>query len=377
MSVGAIQPLARVRALLGLPGASREAGIVPADVLAAARAEGLHLLLGHRLGLASCAGDLRDAAIVDALRARELRLVLDGLAAAGVRAILLKGAALALTHYPLPETRPRSDTDLMIAASDRDAVTRALLGLGYQRASEIDGDIAVGQFHFQRHDGYDLLHALDVHWRVSNVRAFADVLTYEELARDALPLPPLGSNAWSPSPVHALLVACVHRVAHHGDSADLLWLFDLHLLARGLSVGERRAFVQLASSRRMRAVCARGLTLASEAFGAVDDRDNGGDREWIASLSDANGAAEPSAGFLGRELRQVDILTADLAATPRWRERIQLLGEHLFPSSNYMRQKYAAWPGALLPVAYLHRIVRGAPRWLGRTVNGDRGEHGE
>jgi hypothetical protein len=375
MSVGAIQPLVRTTAgqtsVTGarehvcalLSGASPEAGLVPAGVLEAARAEGLHLLLGHHLRLASCAAELREAAVVDALRARELRVVLDGLAVAGVRAILLKGAALALTHYPLPETRPRSDTDLMIRAPDRDAVTHALLALGYQRASEVDGDVAVGQFHFQRHDRYDLLHALDVHWRVSNVRAFADVLTYEDLTRDAVPLPPLGSNAWSPSPVHALLVACVHRVAHHGDSSDLLWLYDLHLLARALTIDERRAFVQLASSRRMRAVSVRGLTLATEAFGGVDDGDDG---EWIASLSDAGGAAEPSAGFLSGELRQVDILKADLAATPRWRERIQLLREHLFPSSSYMRQKYSGWPVALLPIAYLHRIVRGAPRWLGR-----------
>src|SRR5947207_7718192 len=114
---------------------------------------------------------------------------------------------------------------LVIPASARDVVARALAALGYQRVSEIDGELAIGQFHFQKHDRNRLFHALDVHWRVSNVRAFADVLTYEELASDAVSVPSLSGDAWSPSPVHALLVACVHRVAHHGATEDLLWLF--------------------------------------------------------------------------------------------------------------------------------------------------------
>jgi hypothetical protein len=133
------------------------------------------------------------------------------MAAAGVRPILLKGASLARTHYPRPELRPRSDTDLMTPASARGAVARTLVALGYDRMSEVDGELAIGQFHFQRHDRNGLFHALDVHWRVSNVRVFADAITYEELARDAVALPALGADAWGPSPVHALLVACVHR----------------------------------------------------------------------------------------------------------------------------------------------------------------------
>ena len=156
---------------------------------------------------------------------------------------------------------------MMIPLSSRAVVSRALETLGYQRPVEVDGDLAIGQFHFVTHDRHGLLHQLDVHWRVSNVRAFADALTYEELARDCVPVPALGANAWGPSPVHSLLVACVHRVAHHGDAPDLLWLFDVHLLATAFSQAERESFAQLASERQMRAVCARTLSLAQAAFG--------------------------------------------------------------------------------------------------------------
>jgi hypothetical protein len=331
---------------------------VPADVLAAARAEGIHLLLADRLRLAAMDEELREAAVVEALRARELRTVLAGLPA-GVRPIVFKGAALAQTHYPRSELRPRADTDLMIRSSDRDAVAHALIGLGYDRMPEVDGEEAVGQFHFQRHDSNGLFHALDVHWRVSNVRVFADVLTYDELTRDAVALPALGPHAWAPSPVHALLVACVHRVAHHGDTDDLLWLFDVYLLARAFTSRERDEFTALASERRMRAVCAKALTLADELFGGVD-------AEWMTALSAPASVSEPSAAFLGGGLRQVDILKSDLAATEGWRSRATLLREHLFPSAAFMYERYGRRAKLALPGLYMHRIVTGLPKWFRR-----------
>ena len=67
---------------------------VPADVLAAARADDVHLLLADRLRLPSFGAELRDAAVVEACRAHELQAVLAGMMAAGVRPILLKGASL-------------------------------------------------------------------------------------------------------------------------------------------------------------------------------------------------------------------------------------------------------------------------------------------
>src|SRR4051794_32891130 len=54
---------------------------VPADVLAAARAEGMHLLLADRLRLPVLDEELREAAVVEALRAHELRTVLARLPA--------------------------------------------------------------------------------------------------------------------------------------------------------------------------------------------------------------------------------------------------------------------------------------------------------
>jgi hypothetical protein len=315
------------------------------------------LLLADRGGDASLRADLRAAAVVEAARERELREVLAALAKARVRPVLLKGAVLSRTHYPRPELRPRTDTDLLIAAAARDATTHVLVGLGYQQVVETAGPLTTGQFHLHKCDPLGLFHALDIHYRISNVRAFADVLSYEELARDGRPVPSLGPHAWGPSPVHALIIACVHRVAHHGNTDSLLWLLDVSLLARSLEPHERDCFTALTADRRLRSVCRSTLMLADVTFGGID-------ADWLASL--VTESVEPTAAFLRGPMRQIDILGQDLLASPRWWQRLQIVGEHLFPSSSFMYERYGAQRKFALPLLYAHRIVTGMPKWFRR-----------
>jgi hypothetical protein len=284
---------------------------------------------------------------------------MDRSASAGVSCLLMKGAALAHTHYSHPHLRPRRDTDVLVRREELRSAVVAIEGAGYVRAIETSGELATSQYHFERAEPRDGLHALDVHWRVANPRVFADSVTYDQLAARRVPLLDLGPHAWTLSPGHALVLACIHRVAHHQDSDHLLWLWDLHLLASRLSNDEVDACVALASQSSTRAVCAHGVRLAAHCFGTANAA------ELIARLEpDGDEAVEPSARFLGGGLRLVDLLRTDLAATPTWRSRVTLLGEHLFPPVSYIRAIYSAWPTVLLPLAYLHRIVRGMPKWF-------------
>ena len=66
---------------------------------------------------------------------------------------------------------------------------------------------------------------------------------------------------------------------------------------------------------------------------------------------------EPSSRFLGG-FRLITVLGSDLSTLP-WRARMQLIGEHLFPSRAYMRARYPLCPSVLLPFAYVGRIARG------------------
>ena len=339
---------------LGDDAAGRTGAFAP-EALVAARAHRIHLLLADRFALAELADELRAAAALDAARERELHSVIAALADA--TPVLIKGAALAYTHYQRPELRPREDTDLLISAADKGRVAMALERLGYDRVTEVDGELVTAQCHFRRRDGCGVCHALDVHWRMSNVRTFAEALSYDEVVAASAPLSCLGPAARVPSAVHSLVIACAHRVAHHGNSGQLLWLYDIHVLARSLTVAERSQFTALVTARRLRAVAAEGLAAAAAAFGSIDTH-------WIAALQAAPPTEEPSAAFVGEPMRRVDVLTADLAATARWRDRVRLLREHLFPAAAFMYERYGTRRTAALPLLYAHRIVSGAPKWF-------------
>lgn len=332
-------------------------GRVTAELIALARHHRVQLLLGDRVVDAELANERRAAAAIEALRETELGRVLTALDAANLRAIVFKGAAIARTHYAAPELRVRSDTDILVPADRTQDVARVLATLGYRRAIETDGELIASQFHWDFVDRAGLSHALDVHWRISNVIAFADRLSYDEIAREALPLPGLGAPAWGPSAVHSLVLACVHRIGHHPDSTDLLWLYDLHRLAERFTPGDERQLMALVDQRRLRAICAACLRDAAAAFG-------GKAGDLAARLAPPDGTHEPTAALLAVGRRPIDLLTADLRALGGWPQRWQLLREHVFPRRDYMFARYGTHRSWSLPWLYLRRIVAGAPKWF-------------
>jgi hypothetical protein len=277
----------------------------------------------------------------------------------------LRAAAIVDAMYRSPHLRPRDDLDVLIAPERLADADRLLASAGWMRAAEPDALLASAQRHYHRRSASRLPETLDLHWRIANPRLFADAIAFEELWPRAVAMPILGGGARTLSYIDALFLACLHRVAHHDDAIDLLWLWDIHLLASRLSVDEAAALVDLAARKRLRAVCAHGLALAAERFHTR------GALALIGALDVQQATAEPSARFVGGGLSLLDLLQADLAATPAWRARVTIVREHLFPSLSYMRSAYARWPAALLPLAYAYRIARGAPAWFRRpTQNG-------
>ena len=159
------------------------------------------------------------------------------------------------------------------------------------------------------------------------------------------------------SSADALVIACVHRAAHHGGSGELLWLLDISLLARRLSADEWRMAVDAARTGQVAALVQRGLELASECV-----RPSGAAGR-AAGPASGRAVPEPSAVFLREDLRPLDRLRADVAALGAARGA-RLVAEHLFPPASYMRQKYRLRSDALLPLAYARRIVGGATGWF-------------
>jgi hypothetical protein len=305
--------------------------------------------------------ELTIAAALNAWHEEILRELLDSLAARGVPVLLLKGTGLAYTVYPKPHLRPRVDIDVLIRREMLDRAEEVLASRGWLRQPERDSELAEPQRHYAKQGAAPLLHHLDLHWKIANPRLFADTLTFDDLESRAIGVTPFGGSARTPGYVDGLLVACLHRVAHHADAVDLLWLWDIHLLMRRLSADDRDDFVALAGRTGMRAIAGRGLQLASDLFGTA------GAADTATRLENARAGSkqEASASFLGGA-RMITVLRTDLTTLP-WRDRVRLIADHLFPSRVYMRARYPDWPPALLPLAYVDRIARGAPKWFKRA----------
>ena len=344
-----------------LNGADPPPGI-PADAIVhAAIAHGV----GPQMGLSEFARRLcGNAAALVAENARlevlhaalindELRRVLQALADAGLKVVVVKGAHLAHAVYSRPHMRVRSDSDLLIQPLDRDAAEQVVRVCGYTRPTHVRGRVILGQFHMERRDRLDVTHALDIHWRVASPLLVERLLPARSVLESARPLPRLGPDALGPSLPHALAFASLHLAAHHWPDPDLLWLYDLRTIADAMSADDERTFVALSTAGRFSALAAAVLRVARDTFPSTKLD------VLIASLP--NDPGEPALRLLASR-GPIDDLRLDLRyATTA--ERFHLVREHLFPDRDYIR---AASPGTPLATAYARRFATGARRWLSK-----------
>jgi hypothetical protein len=301
----------------------------------------------------------RDAVTVDCLRHADLVTMLAELSAAGARVVLFKGAALAYSHYPAPHLRVRADTDLLVMASEMSALEDVLGRLGYARQAETSGQLVSYQSHYYKIGRYGIAHALDVHSKISNLQVLANRFTCEELWQHRIPLAALGSAAVTVTDVHALLLALVHRAGHHPGSRNLLWIYDLHVLASRLSPEEIVQVQEVAVARGLGHIAADGLALARAWFGTAS----------VDPIIDALHARAPhrdDAIVIQGPWTQAGVLRLDLDALPTWRARCRLMREHLLPSPGYMRTRYGVRSNVLLPALYIWRVLVGMPKWFRR-----------
>jgi hypothetical protein len=182
------------------------------------------------------------------------------------------------------------------------------------------------------------------------------VLPAAALRASRVPIPALGPDAWGPGRAHALLIACVHLVAHHPVNPLLLWLHDIARLAEALDDRDAVTFLEGAAGAGISTVCASALDRARRNF----------DGPALAALAVKARAQsvpgeEPSAGVLGAS-RPIDGLWLDLRSCEGWRERFTLLREHACPDPEYMRATTA--PAGWLPLAYARRAIAGFGKWV-------------
>lgn len=291
-------------------------------------------------------------------RQQEVESLLADLEVAGVPVLLVKGEALAHRLYPEPHLRARADSDLLFAdKAGAECAWRLLQARGYARKPTLQGRFVGFQFPCTREIAPGAHMQFDLHNQSSDYLWFARRLTFVEFMADSEELV-LGTRACrGPGPVHALLHACAHRVANrpYGTENRLVWLYDIHLLARELSQSGRwQAFCRAAADKQLARICLEGLSHSGQWFGAEFD---------LQPLLAAS--ADEERGLSMSSTRR-SLFLADLLHNPGTANKLRQLREHLLPAPAYMRARYSLGSSFWLPLYYLLRLLRGLVRpWLG------------
>src|SRR6185369_1999055 len=175
----------------------------------------------------------------------------------------------------------------------------------------------------------------DLHWKINNSELLSRLFSWEELRREAVPLPALSPHALAASAVHALLIACMHRSTHrqnpyyvngepHHDANRRVWLYDIHLLSIAFGPAEWETFTKLAAEKGLRSVCLEGLQRAQTCFHTAYPQ------SVLVALAQP-GRREPVARYLhGGKLEQ---LWMDFCALGSVSRQLRWIGETLIPSA--------------------------------------------
>ncbi|MFT3775551.1 MAG: nucleotidyltransferase family protein [Minicystis sp.] len=198
------------------------------------------------------------------LRAHVLARVGSLLAAEGIPAMLVKGAALALTVYPDPAARPMQDIDLLVRRDDRDRAVAALMRGGlelrtveYRPAS---GALLGETLLMARSGALETL--VEVHTSLDKI--VPRPIDEDALFANARPAPGLPGLVVPAPEDHALLVA-LHAAGH--DFRHPAAFLDLELLLRrGL---DHEALVARAHAWRLATVMFVALTMLRDLGGSA------------------------------------------------------------------------------------------------------------
>jgi hypothetical protein len=163
------------------------------------------------------------------LRGRVLEQLSRTLSAAGEEALLVKGAALALTAYPAPSARPMNDVDLLVSERAHDRILATLVRSGCRQERGPGRPFsrrALGETALIAHSGA-LTFLIEVHTTLDKV--VARPVDLDGIFARARAAPGLG-GLLVPAPEDHMLLIALHAAGH--EFRHTVGFVDLELLMR-------------------------------------------------------------------------------------------------------------------------------------------------
>jgi len=290
----------------------------------------------------------KNAVAISLARERAVASLLAVLANAEVTPLLIKGEALAHTHYPSPELRVRSDTDIFIAIP---AISRTIQALESDGFSVTHPRYKSHQFTAIKTLPGGVLFRVDVHWRISNEPAFARLFSYEASFDRAVTANVAGRLCLVLHPVHALILACMHLSVQPEERSDrLIWIYDIHLLVSRMSEDELLEMGEVASKKGVGGICLQAIQKSEVCIGTSIPK------VVTEALQSTCGAGVYESGYGQSYLA---LILADLRELPGLSQKWSLISELLFPGSEWLLNKYAKTHHTWVPILYLRYLASG------------------
>ena len=333
-----------------------------------------------------------NTAAANALLFDELGRIMRGLNAAGIQPVILKGAALAFSHYPDPGLRPMGDLDLLVYPADLENAVEIVESLGYREAATQNKALnrRIGH-HVQLSKGAKAERLVELHWSLIAGEADRRTPALEWFWEQVEPAAASGFlSRDSDKPLEALqfrppaelLYLTSHLTLQHNWQERLIWYYDLHLL-----IGDRAnpldwdAALTQAETLGWSAILCQKVEATRQRFGTLlpdswpvriadilADRQAGktGPQTGAGSARQTAGAAKPDAG------EDPAALDWQRMQALRGEARLRFILALILPAPAYMRRRYTPRPAWLWPLAYPYRWGRmlqaGVSELAGRKV---------
>jgi Uncharacterised nucleotidyltransferase len=287
----------------------------------------------------------------------ELGTCLEHLGAAGVAAIVLKGAALAQPVYGSLAVRPMCDLDILIHQRDLPRARTVIEALGFRpmRLETHAGALAEHENELAFEKPGRLPVELDVHWSLLDSPFYQRELAMEWFW-DSARIQSLGSSSAPTLGVEALLLhLCAHLMLHHQGNG-LLWWNDIAevLSVESRAIDWREVFARSCAYQLLLPMREALTHLAAEWAAPIpaevlrqfaEARPSTAEADVFARLSGAESAGQR--------------FWSDLRGMGSWRRGLHYARTNLLPSVAYMRRRYGIRHRWLVPLYYPYRWLRG------------------
>ena len=265
--------------------------------------------------------------------------------------VVLKGFSLAYQVYSEANLRPKSDVDILIKATDKEAVKQIFQELGYSNPRGWEPRAIIKQFSYKKTLGKGINVFFDIHLKISNNKPLENILNYQELlkASDGVTLPNINLINKPYALSHAVFHLLGHKAAN--DTVKLIWYYDIYLLVKTISGNERQELTILMYNTGLANLMAQTLKLTAQYFPS--------DKLTLLLNELKRVPFDNSYNYLLGSTNGVKGLWLTIQATDNLKEKIEVVKETIFPPPAEIYVKYGKhtkWP---LSVLYIRRIISG------------------